>query len=177
MKRERLTSVFLQYWDAADAETREAGLQWYARAEVIVRRWARIYNQPITVVAGIVAVLSQRQRWASNLLQAERCLQGLELSGIFSLCAEKAEAIRDAHDLDSVRGPKVSAFYRAILGDTSSVVLDSWMIYAVYPNRRSLSVKQYEALAEVLRAEAASIGIEPALFQAVVWCQIRGSYE
>lgn len=169
------TDVFLPHWHAASEETVTDGLDWYPRAEVIVRRWSRIYNRHPHIVAGIIAVLSQRQRWQFNLLQAERCLQGFTPKGL-KLAVIKALRLYD-HDLERlsvIKGPKVEAFHKAILGNMDSVVLDSHMIRAAYPDKRSLSVKQYEALADVLREEAASVGVPPAHFQAVVWCQIRG---
>lgn len=169
------TNIFLPHWHAASDETREAGLDWYPRAQVLVHRWARIYGQEAYRVAGIIAVLSQRQRWQFNLLQAERCLQGFAPRGLKS-AVNKALTMFDGDRLSIhvVKGPKVTAFYHAILGDERSIVLDSHMIRAAYPDKRSLSVKQYEALADVLREEAASVGVPPAHFQAVVWCQIRG---
>ncbi len=171
------TNVFLPHWHAASDETREAGLAWYERAQVITGRWAQIYGVNKAFVCGIIAVLSQRQRWQTNLLQAERCLQWYRPKGIKS-AVDKALAIFENADFEtlehSVRGPKVEAFYDAIMGNTASVVLDSHMIRAAYPDKRSLTVKQYAALASVLRAEAASVGVAPREFQAVVWCQIRG---
>lgn len=168
------TNVFLPHWHAASDETREAGENWYLRAQTIVYRWASIYEQPLAVVAGVIAVLSQRQRWQSNLLQAERCLQGHVPKGIKS-AVDKALRIMSYVKLsENIRGPKIEAFYRAILGDDQSIVLDSHMVRAAYLDKKALSVKQYYVLADILRAEAESVGVPPAHFQAVVWCQIRG---
>lgn len=171
------TNVFLPYWRAASEETLTDGLDWYERAETIAGRWSRIYGVNQAFVCGIIAVLSQRARWQFNLLQAERCLQGSTPRGL-KLAVDKALAIFDGDSfevlLKAVRGPKVLAFYKAIMGDKHSIVLDSHMIRAAYPDKRSLTVKQYAALASVLRAEAVSVGVAPREFQAVVWCQIRG---
>jgi hypothetical protein len=85
----------------------------------------------------------------------------------------KACTIRDGADPARVlRGPKITAFWSAILGDQDAVVLDSWMLRAMRAKAR-VTVPQYHYLARILAREARANGVAPSKFQAVVWCVIR----
>ena len=164
------------YYDAAPAATRKAGARWYAEARSVARQYAKRYGVTLAQVVGVIAVLSQRQRWQMNLRLTRDCLRGERVPGVFAHMRAKAKRILagDA-PLDILRGPKIRAFYQAILGDADAVVLDTWMLVAM-GRPQGVTVKQYERLADRLRAHAADAGVTPAAFQAVVWCQVRGGW-
>ena len=89
----------------------------------------------------------------------------------------KAAQIADGRPPDLVlRGPKIRAFYRALLGDDEAVVIDTWMLRALGHHEKP-TPKQYKRLAQRVRREARRRGIPPAVWQAIVWCKARGSGE
>jgi hypothetical protein len=177
LNREAAMGRFYQWYQQAPFKAREEGLTWYETAECIIDRLATMYDYDRWTVAGVVAALSQRMRWKENLFQAERCLQGKRPRGI-ELACQKAMRIRNGEAPEDVLGgPKIRAFYRAILGDPNAVVIDTWMLLAAGWHRAGYTIKQYNRLAAELRADAFKAGQHPAVFQAIVWCAIRNGEE
>jgi len=169
-----VVKTLIHYYRDATPATRRAGERWYADAKRHAERLAKRYNVTVEQAAGIIAVLSQRQRWERNLLLARDCLAGERLVGIFGHQRDKAQRMRKGeHPLEVLRGPKIIAFYRAIMGDGEAIVLDTWMLHAMGYGR--VTVKQYDTLADRLRTQAADVGTTPSAFQAVCWVQVRGA--
>lgn len=161
------------YYADAPADVREAGARWYRQARQQARRYAKRWGVTLQQAVGVIAVLSQRQHWHRNLELARRCLAGEDYNCLAQV-KRKAEAIRAGADpLDVIKGPKITAFYHAILGDVDAVVLDTHMLKVM--GRARPTPKQYELFADRLRAAAREAGVTPAAFQAVVWVQVRGS--
>jgi hypothetical protein len=85
---------------------------------------------------------------------------------------EKAVRIWEGErPLDVLGGPKVTAFYRAIMGDAGAAVIDVWMWRAMGIPVASIP---YEDAAQALRCAAEEAGVSVSMFQALVWKQIRG---
>lgn len=169
-------STFATYYTQAPEDTRATGRAWYALARATVHAYAAEFGANPCTVAGIIAALSPRQTWAQNLKMARACL-ARDAAGLRGLGdpIRKACAIRDgAQPLDILRGDKVRAFYRAICGESTAVVLDVWMLRAAGFTGAKPTPKQYADIAEVLTRDALTAGEAPADFQAIVWCQIRG---
>ena len=77
----------------------------------------------------------------------------------------------------ALKGLKTNAFAKAIAGDMSAVVVDTWMVKAAgLDSSKSLSKGKYFALASAVTAVALSMGWSNAATQAVVWCAIRGGH-
>lgn len=170
-------SRFLALYDAASPETLTAGREWYPRARATAEWFASIFGCSTETAAGVIAALSQREQWGRNLACAVLALSGAASLPCMRHPASKALAIRNgASPLDVLRGPKIRAFYQAILGDASACVLDSWMLKAAgFPAGHKATTRQYVTLTAALREAASVRGESPAAFQAIVWCQIRGS--
>lgn len=165
----------LRQWEGADAQARQEGLAWYpaARRE-IVRMAADAGVAPATAV-GVVAALSPRLQWVSNLRAAREALAGRKPSGVFTTSYNKAKAILLGckGPLAYLSGPKVRAFYRALMGDLRAVVVDVWVARAA-GWVRGLKVSGYQQVADALATAAAWVGVPVAQFQAVVWVAVRG---
>jgi hypothetical protein len=126
-----------------------------------------------TVVA-IVAVLSQRVAWRTNLDWASMALDGTLPPHLAVVRAKVQRLLSGERPERVLAGPKIVEFYRAIMGDTDAVVLDTWMLKMLRHHRSSATPNQHARLAAVLERDAALVGVPPAVYQAVVWCAIRG---
>ena len=161
-------------YQQADYAALRNGRTWYTSTGRWCARLSARYDVPIEAVAGIVAVLSQRKRWRENRLEAVRALQGKDIRALGTVRVKVKNILAGRVDI-SVKGPKIRAFWRAILGDPDAVVLDSWMLKAYGETRKRLTPLQYSHLANKLRRDAAYEEADSAVFQAVVWCVIRGA--
>lgn len=70
-------------------------------------------------------------------------------------------------------GPKVRAFYRALMGDRDAAVVDVWVARAAGWTRE-LKQRGYDVVARALVAAARLARVSVARFQAVVWVAVRG---
>jgi hypothetical protein len=195
MRTEReMRDTLLRTWEAIPEGERTPQLEgsWYAEARRAAQALAGEYNVPLHRVAGIIAALSPRIQWASNLRGAEAILHraaypevfgpGGTLEGLgrsvpgFPRNVHKAERIAAGEAPEAVLGgDKVRAFYRAILGDRDAAVVDVWMIRAVGEDvHKTFTGPRYARIAEALRQAAELAGIDVADFQAIVWVHVRG---
>lgn len=78
----------------------------------------------------------------------------------------------------TIGGPKVSAFAKALQGDHSAIVLDTWMAKALLvcelePSLAKLRRKATRALAyDLIRRTAKRVGLSPRDTQAAIWTGI-----
>lgn len=154
-----------------DARTEALNGQWYRESRRVARALARKHGVTLSVAAGVIAALSPRQQWVSNVAGADDLLGGGEGCG-FGANRRKAEAIRNGErPLDVLSGPKVRAFYRAIMGDRDSAVVDVWMYRAMGHEAGGLP---YPEAAAALEEAARKVRVAVADFQAIVWTYTRG---
>jgi hypothetical protein len=182
---DNIRSVFEQ---ATPANIKE-GCGWYRHARSLVFELSMAFGTTEEIVAGVIAALSQRTQWSTNIDRATRVLDGDNDPGGLPLAAEKAIRIRDGEAPEDVLGErafKVQAFYRALIGDDDAAVIDTWMLDALDfykvskvtgERYQSYTKLQYERLADVVRSEAARVGMAITEYQATVWCIIRGRAE
>lgn len=171
------TDSIRSVWADVQPEHLEQGKGWYPEARQLIRNLAQEYGTTEQVAAGVVAALSQRCHWSTNIDRARDVLAGYDEVGGLRLAAEKALLIRDGDDPEEVLGPrayKVRAFYHALLGDDSATVIDTWILEALAWTKGWYTRLQYDKLADVLRREAAAAGLSVTEYQAIVWCCIRG---
>ncbi len=167
----------LEAWGLVPAEERTQALNggWYRESRRTARALARKHDTTLATAAGVIAALSPRIRWRENVLGADHILGGADSGPGFNRNVEKACRIRDGErPLSVLGGPKVTAFYRAIMGDKEAAVIDVWMW-------RAMGIKPGEvpyAVAEAcLREAAAKAGVSVSDFQAIVWTHVRGGAE
>ncbi len=162
----------LDHYEQSDG----AGVPWYRESRRFARRLAREHGGGLARPAGITAALSPQVQWSVNKRMAEHYMAtGTPGEGCLRLSDDRARAIwLGQRPLQVLRGPKTTAFYRAIMGDEDAAVIDTWMLQAVGWPHKGISPKQYEKCAEALRKAAAYTPHTTAQFQAVVWTQVRG---
>ena len=137
---------------------------------------ARIHGCTLATSAGVIAALSPRLGWTYNVLAADLVLgQAEHVPGVFRASLAKARRIAEgARPTAVLSGPKVRAFYRALMGDESAAVVDVWTARAAGLDGSQLTPKQYDAVARALRMGADEVGTTTSRLQAVAWVAVRG---
>lgn len=173
--------ILAAYDDASD-ETRRLGAAWYPTAGALAREMVRD-ERDVDVACGVVAALSPRCQWATNLAWAARVLaakRNRKACPAIHTTAMRGQAWRIAggdHPLDVLNGPKVRAFYRNLTGDTSAVTVDVWATRLAL-GREFVGAgpgKLYEDIASAYRCAAIERAQSPSVLQATTWIQIRGA--
>ncbi len=162
-------------WTASTDEDKRSGAAWYASARATCGAMATKHNVSNECAAGVVAALSPRLRWNVNVRAAERCLAGEAVPGVFRASLAKAKRIAlGSHPLSVLSGPKVRAFFSAIMGDDNAAVVDIW-VTRVVGWTKDVKAATYERIATALRLAAATVGTTVCTLQASVWVAIRGA--
>lgn len=188
-----MTDRLLRIFRDAPAAAHNAA-SWYA--DVAARDVAAIASDtglPFNVVCAVMAVTSPGPKYAQNV-KGTRALCEWAIAGFASsrpMCStyganvEKASAMLDRalcgdDDVsDLVTGPKVSAFFRNIMGDWGYVTLDRHAVRPISKSGKDVPTGKVERarMDAAYRAAAAKVGLSPAMFQAVVWVAVRGAAE
>lgn len=174
----------LATYDATTEAQRVLGRDWYARA--MGAAMAIAAQHPRTgpdsrAVAGIIAALSPRARWSTNLEWARavaRAAAQRKACPAVSTRSNRAMAWRIAKGADPLNvlmGPKVRAFYRAICGESDAVCVDIWAIRVACGEDFAPTRKQSAEIAAAYVVAAEARGIPPREIQAVTWVHARGA--
>jgi hypothetical protein len=157
----------------------ERGRRWYPTANALLRAAAEDSGYSLEQAAAVFAIVSPGTQLVSNFEWTRAALQsrGQAPVGRFpNVMAPKVRrALADEGYARSVAtGPKVAAFLAAILGDTDSLVLDRWALFAAAgePNENP-SPRERETYTAAYRETAARVGETVSAFQAIVWIQVR----
>lgn len=169
----------------ATPEQRERGRRWYDAAQDACRRIASDTDTALDRVAAVMAITSpdaklvQNIEWTRKAVEAKRNRQPLT-AGRYP--ADQTPKVQRALDQrrknpgEAVSGPKVSAFYRAIMGDDESLVIDRWAVEAAGGDRSKPPTRtQHAILTEAYQTAATTCGESVRDFQAIVWIQARES--
>lgn len=176
----RAENIALALYAQADDETREAGRAWYPNADRIAREVGERMGRTVAHGAVALAILSQRTRWSVNVRAAYTLADGtLPTSDVIhSVCVKARDACASDDPISFARGPKISAFCRAILGDADAVVWDAHMLRLVRLTSYDLwKAGVPEALTRGWQRAAAKVGETPRDLQAIVWIVARGAAE
>jgi len=183
MSPDAVESALLAHYRAASPDVKRRGRQWYGTAECIMRDLAAETGYTLEQAVAVLAITSPGAQLRTNIDWTERVLRGeVDTAGRFP----NANRPKIAHVLadpgfaqEYVTGPKVSAFHRAILGDTSALVLDRWAIYAATGRRANDDVKRFTStklragIEAGYRRAARKVRMNVRDFQALVWLQAR----
>jgi hypothetical protein len=128
-KLETAVKTLVANYRLTNADTREAGRAWYPTAGQVAGEIGNSINASRETGAGIIAALSPLNGWSTNVWQARELALDPANSPRRTLGGSDRKARRIAQGespLDVLGGNKVRAFYAAILGDTSAIVIDRW---------------------------------------------------
>jgi hypothetical protein len=170
-------ATFALLYAMAGPDDYTSGRDWYRAAHSRIVGLAESTGHSPEVVAAVVAVLSPMISVRANFESAENVLRGRNARYGLPTNIAKAIAIRDTGDVSIVAGPKVKAFFRALLGDESAYVHDTHMHWVlteytdVAPRYvTSAAIRDAEAAISTL-ADRASLTV--AQTQAIVWSVAR----
>jgi len=181
-----------------------AGVDWYDRAHKLAVRLIHAYDGlTLGQAVGVIAVLSPNNKWARNCTDAEAMIKAWHMGGdpltvkvcTFNPNKAKAAAILALSDAETqgaddviakiLKGRKVTAFYRSILGDPDAVCVDGHA-YAVWIGERipttqtpSIGVKLYADIARAYQLvakrsyELCGTTLTPTQVQATTWVTYR----
>src|SRR5262245_48720591 len=169
----------LRYYAEAPESRRLRGRRWYETANARMVTLSVESGYTLEQAVASMSVLSPRCQLEKNLEWTEIAVRsrGRRKVGRFpNVMMRKVRALlRDASlAAEWARGPKVSAFFRAILGDLDAVTLDVWALRAVgFYLKRDLRKDERRRFEDAYRNVARMLGEHPAHLQAIVWLQIR----
>jgi hypothetical protein len=171
--------------DAATAEDLADGLAWYDRARGEAESMAAESGLTVRQCAGVIAALSPRCQWASNVAAARRMVlaaaEGDSQPVTNGTLANRAKAWRIACGEDPravLGGPKVRAFFANIMGDVEAVTIDAWCMRAAEgrDNKHAPKKRRYDLLSAAYRHAARRHGMSPRDAQAAVWTAYRRTH-
>lgn len=167
----------LDLYASTDRTTRIRGRRWYPQTRRELQALAAQYDRPLSQVVAVFAITSVAAQLAANLRWTEECLQGLRTGGRYPNVQGPlvAGALSTRYPSRFCRGPKVSAFYRAIMGDPHVVVLDRWALRAAGWKRDDAPKGVRVQFEREYRDAAATAGEGVRNFQAIVWIALRES--
>ena len=170
----------LRHYRSAAPAVHAAGASWYAAAEHAA---AEMWPERPDLAAGVIAALSPRCQWVTNLAWARTMIaaarRGDAVPPAVHTTAMRGQAWRIANGeapLSVLNGPKVRAFYANVSGeDRDAVTVDVWAIRAAIPGHpESIPVRTLRAVQDAYRRAARIAGVDASAMQAVVWVQVRG---
>src|SRR3990172_1120493 len=173
------TQTLIDVYDHSPPSVRRRGRSWYPEARRLLTRLAEEHSRPLAQVVAIFAITSGDTQLTSNIRFTEQVLRGERKAGRYpTFQAPLIElALSSSQPGQHVRGPKCSAFYRAIMGDTDSLVLDRWSVRAagIVRERKDLNVTIRRELDASYREAAKLCGETVRAFQAIAWIAVRES--
>jgi hypothetical protein len=169
--------TLVSLYEKASPGIRRRGRAWYPEANRQLREIAAHNECPLSHAVAVFSIVSPAVQLTTALRWTEEILAGERAGGRFpNVQAPKIEAACSTrYPVFRVTGPKVNAFYRALMGDRDALVLDRWAIFAAgYPKPRSEVPRTLRMeLDAAYRAAAAACGETVRAFQAIVWIVSR----
>lgn len=174
-----MVAAIVETYGRADDAQRDAGRAWYGTAGRMVRAIAAPHRADPERTAFVLAALSPRNPWRWNVADAYAFVAAASAGAetrpaatTFSRNADTAWRIAttDVGNPWASSAPKVRAFVRAILGDSSAVVIDTWAIrVATRGALAEVRDREYQPVADAYADAAAMVGETPTDMQAISW--------
>ncbi len=176
-----------RHYAEAPEDRRERGRAWYDAARREARKLSRETGYTLGQAAAVIAITSPDAQLSTNLDWARAILDGKRralLDGTPRRFAGRypkdqlpkvCRVLMDRHRPGRhATGPKVSAFYRAIMGATDDLVVDRWASFAAGGAKdRAPSPRERRTIERAYRQVASEAGENLRDFQAIVWEQVR----
>jgi hypothetical protein len=146
----------------------EYGRTWYEESAESVKIYADAKGYTVKRVADILAITSPRVSVKHNITLATRYLEEGTTQGMM---LGRIRALQRYDRTGEFSGPKVTAFSRALQGDTSVVVVDTWMLKAFQEEKPTPKVHRH--ISKTVKMLATKLEWKPTETQAAIWVAIR----
>ena len=167
---------------------RKLGLSWYPAARTwidsLAERWSA-YGATSRAIAGAVAALSPQCSWLDQTrflpgflesVLVDRDWLTLPHPGFLRNRERACRMLLGAEPSALLSGPKVTAFFSAIMGDSSRAVIDRHAAtLALGERRRFMKDWLVASIQEAYARAAGELGIEPRDLQSLLWCMHKAS--
>lgn len=171
--------ALIERYERSTPTIRRRGRSWYPEAFRMLSGMAAETGRTPAQAVAVFAITSANTQLLANIRYTEAILRGERLHGCYPVVQTPlvTGALSTTRPQRFVTGPKCSAFYKAIMGDTNALVLDRWAARAagVEQMRRDISNPIRRVLDAAYREAAASCGETVRAFQAIVWIVVRES--
>lgn len=171
-----ITQRFIRLIDNATPGIIEAGANWYDDAlETIISIKGKV---ALEVAVGVVAATSPRLHWSRNLRVSSLILQynNERPQGLMRRSYQAARKVL-TDGPDTLTGPKVKAFYAALMGDREAVVVDVWMMRAAGFEHDAPTARQRRMIENSCKRVSERTGLSPRTVQAAIWIIMRNGRE
>lgn len=168
--------MLLALYAQASPAVRRRGRSWYPETNRRLREVAIRTGSTPAQAAAVFSIVSPAVQLVTALNWTEEILRGERMGGRYpnKQGARIEAALACRYPVTKITGPKVNAFYRAIMGDTNALVLDRWAAFAAGHERgRDIPRAVWRELESAYRAAAAACGETVRAFQAIVWIVAR----
>jgi hypothetical protein len=163
------------YWSTSDACI-AAGRRWYPEASALAHAIALESGRDYLAVVGIIASLSPRTYWATNVSVARDMAHGRPGRGLTRSLAY-ARACREGADWrDILNGPKTRAFAMAIesAGTMGRATIDAWAVQAATAGQYgAVAACRYDDVADAYADAAERVGESVHALQAILWLTVN----
>lgn len=169
-------AVLVSLFAKCSPDTVRRGREWYDAAAAIVADIAAETGRTREQVAAVLAITSVDVQLGTNVAMTRRaCKNGGRTAGRYpnGQRPKVRAALRSDSPGEYATGPKVSAFYRAVLGDRDALVLDRWALRAAGVREKSPSRTERAQVADAYRTAAAIVGEHVRDMQAALWVHVR----
>lgn len=167
---------------------RVLGLQWYPLALEWCRDLESRYREHGATLRGIVgaiAALSPQVAWTDQArflpgflesVLVDRDVRTLPHPGFLRNRGRACDILRGADPRAVLGGPKVCAFYAAILGDAGAVVVDRHAATLALGYRcEAPTARTVAEIQSAYTRAAVVLGIDPRALQSLLWCHYKAS--
>ena len=174
-------SELIELYRSADADAVKRGRRWYRTARRECNAIARDTGYSVAQVAAVMAITSPDAQLVTNVEWTRKACESRGSATVGRYPSAMMPKVRAAlgdrcKPGQYATGPKVSAFYRGIMGDRDALVVDRWAAFAAgYPRSAKLTSKARREIERAYREAAARVGESLRDFQAIVWIAIRES--
>ena len=178
---EMAKNVSKVYYGSSDWEKFE-GSQWYYRASQAVSQLASRYGLSLNTTANVVAALSPRCPWQSNLRDAENVIKFKQEAVVTTYHNNLRIACQVLSGMVfRLNGPKTSAFAELLENPDADVVcIDTHAIsialgYKATDERINQYGKGYgnDRVRQAYRIVSCEVGVKPSTVQAICWVSWR----
>lgn len=183
---DEMIARILQAFDNASASDMAEGERWYETARITAAALAAGTRLTVEHAAGVIAALSPRVRWETNVAAAATMIQqaGIgayrmpSVAGYNRNCEKAWKIANGASPYEVLGGPKVRSFFANILGDEQAVTIDVWAARAAegVSNKNAPAGRRYINLADAYRMAARARDVSPMVMQATVWVYVRRTF-